>query len=285
MRIVNHDFEILTPISEGGIKELQHIERIARVCYKSEGKITADGESAKKFVRALIKSGHTSTIEHSSISIKLITDRAVSHELVRHRVASYSQESQRYVNYTGDKAGNQVTFVKPSVFAYGKDYNDILRLKEYSRENFNDPLIGCGSDIMSDTDMQQYVWLRSCVDAEGNYFDMIDSGAKPELARSVLPNSTKTEITITCNYRELRNILDLRCDNAAHPDIRFIMKRILIELCRKIPVVFDDLYWKYIKDYKESLSDVFIEDKDFGLKHLPFYLTLTTSNQDVKLYH
>ena len=111
MHIVNAGYEILTPISNGGIKELKHIEQVARTCYKSEDKITPDGESAKKMVRNLIAAGHEAMIEHSTLSVKFIVDRGVSHEIVRHRIASFAQESTRYCNYTKDKFDNQISVI------------------------------------------------------------------------------------------------------------------------------------------------------------------------------
>ena len=113
MKIIEPSYEILTEISKGGIKELQHIEKIARVCYKSESLITEDGESAKKMIKMLIGRDHTAMIEHSSLSVKFIVDRGVSHELVRHRIASFAQESTRYCNYSKDKFDNGITFIKP----------------------------------------------------------------------------------------------------------------------------------------------------------------------------
>ena len=111
MKLLKANFEILTPISDGGIEELRHIEKIGRVCYKSEGKITEDGESAKKFVKMLIDRGHEAMIEHSYMSVKFVVDRGVSHELVTHRIASFAQESTRYVNYSLDKFGNEINVI------------------------------------------------------------------------------------------------------------------------------------------------------------------------------
>ena len=119
MKIIKPSYEILTPISDGGIKELQHIEKIGRVCYKSEDRITDDGESAKKFVKMLISNGHEAMIEHSSLSVKFVVDRGVSHELVRHRIASFAQESTRYCNYSKDKFGNEITVILPCFFDTG----------------------------------------------------------------------------------------------------------------------------------------------------------------------
>lgn len=207
MNIVNAGYEILTEISEGGIEELQHIERIGRVCYKSEDKITEDGESARKFVKMLIDRGHEAMIEHSSLSVKFIVDRGVSHELVRHRIASFAQESTRYCNYSKDKFDNGVTFIKPFFF------DDI----KYQR------------------------WVADMADAESAYFDLLNGGATPQEARSVLPNSTKTEITITANYREWRNFFKLRTAKAAHPQMREVTIPLLEELKEKLPIIFDEI--------------------------------------------
>lgn len=209
MRVIKAGYEIITPISSGGIEELSRIEEIARVCYKSEDLITADGEFAKKMVRMLIERGHTAMIEHSSLSVKFIVDRGVSHELVRHRIASFAQESTRYCNYSKDKFGNGVTFIEPFFFKEGT--------AEY-RE-----------------------WLMAMEDAECRYLNLINAGRTPQEARSVLPNSTKTEIVIIANYREWRNFFCLRVDKAAHPQMREVTVPLLKELKRKLPVIFDDI--------------------------------------------
>lgn len=213
MKIVNAGYEILTKLSENGIEELQHIERIGRVCYKSEDKITEDGESAKKFVQMIINRGHEAMIEHSSLSVKFIVDRGVSHELVRHRIASFAQESTRYCNYSKDKFDNGVTFIKPFFF-------------EENREgNWNN-----------------YDTWESCMrDCEHAYLTLLECGATPQEARSVLPNSTKTEITITANYREWRNFFKLRTAKAAHPQMREVTIPLLAEMKEKLPIIFDDI--------------------------------------------
>lgn len=207
MKIIKAGYEILTNISDGGIEELQHIEKIGRVCYKSEDKITEDGESAKQFVQMIINRGHEAMIEHSSLSVKFIVDRGVSHELVRHRIASFAQESTRYCNYSKDKFDNGVTFIKPFFF--------------------------------DDTEYQR--WIAAMADAESAYLDLLNSGATPQEARSVLPNSTKTEITITANYREWRNFFRLRTTKAAHPQMREVTIPLLKELKEKLPIIFDDI--------------------------------------------
>lgn len=209
MRVIDPSYEILTPISEGGMDELKMLEKIARVCYKSESHITEDGESAKKLITALIRSGHEAMLEHGIISVKFTVDRGVSHEMVRHRMASFAQESTRYCNYSGNKFGNELTFIRPSFF---KDPN---RKAEY------------------------FGWLSLMDEAEKAYRSLIILGAKPEEARSVLPNSLKTEIVVTANYREWRHIFALRTSPKAHPQIREVMIPLMQELREKIPVIFD----------------------------------------------
>lgn len=221
MKIINAGYEILTPISEGGIKELQHIEKIARVCYKSEDFITEDGESAKKMIKMLIGRDHTAMIEHSSLSVKFIVDRGVSHELVRHRIASFAQESTRYVNYSKDKFGNECGFI---------DLNKTIAL-DNKMKNMNS----------TEIDLILIEWEQAMIDAEKHYMNMINRGATPQIARSVLPNSTKTEITITANYREWRNFFKLRTAKAAHPSMREVTIPLLKELKTRLPIIFDDI--------------------------------------------
>lgn len=209
MRIIEPSYEILTEISEGGVKELQHIEKIGRVCYKSEDKITEDGESAKKFVQMLIGRGHEAMIEHSTLSVKFTVDRGVSHELVRHRIASFAQESTRYCNYLKDKFDNGITFIRPFFWEEGTE--------EYSN------------------------WEQAMALAETGYLSAVDMGATPQEARSILPNSTKTEITITANYREWRNFFKLRTAKAAHPQMVQVTRPLLKELKTRLPIIFDDI--------------------------------------------
>ena len=221
MKIIKPSYEILTPISDGGIKELQHIEKIGRVCYKSEDRITDDGESAKKFVKMLISNGHEAMIEHSSLSVKFVVDRGVSHELVRHRIASFAQESTRYCNYSKDKFNNEINVI---------DITDGIALDTKMKKM----TVGEISEIVTE-------WFRAIEDAEKHYMKMIELGATPQIARSVLPTSTKTEITITANYREWRNFFKLRTAEASHPQMREITIPLLKELKTLIPIIFDDI--------------------------------------------
>jgi len=173
---------------------LQLIELAGRTCYKSEDKITA--ESARTFVKRLLQSGHHSVIEHPVASVKFITDRGVSHEAVRHRLASYSQESTRYCNY----GGSEIQFIRP-VWA------DI-------------PLGDPEKWWYQSDDAPIDHWINAMMEAEDAYKDLLRDGWRPEQARSVLPNSLKTEIVMSANLREWRHVFKLRCSKAAHPQIR-----------------------------------------------------------------
>lgn len=204
MKIIQASVKIMTPVN--GVDVLRRIETCGRVCYKSEGKIT-DG-SAEQFVRNLIKRGHESVLEHVSITVKFICDRGVSHEIVRHRLASYSQESTRYCNYSKDGFGGEITVIKP------------LYLEEGTRS------FDC--------------WRGACETAESAYFSLLELGCSPQEARAVLPNSLKTEVVMTANLREWRHFFKLRTAPAAHPQMREVACMALEELRSMIPVVFDD---------------------------------------------
>lgn len=205
MKIIEASYSIEKPID--GAEILKRIEKAGRTCYKSEDRITE--ESAKAFVRMLIERGHESVLEHESITVRFICDRGVSHEIVRHRIASFSQESTRYCNYSGDKFGSELTFIKPCF------------LKDGTSE--------FGS------------WIMAMNFSEFAYFDMLVEGCTPQEARSVLPNSLKTEVVMTANLREWRYFLKLRTAKAAHPQMRELTVPLLEELQKRIPVVFDDI--------------------------------------------
>lgn len=221
MTIIKASYEILTPISDGGIEELKHIERIGRTCYKSEDKITENGESAKTFVKGLIAKGHEAMIEHSSLSVKFTVDRGVTHEIVRHRIASYAQESTRYCCYSKDKFGSEINVINIA---------DGIAL---------DPKMkGLSNDIVGRIIAE---WINAMQDAERHYMTMIHLGATPQIARSVLPTSTKSDLNVTANYREWRNFFKLRTAKSAHPQIREVAIPLLEELKIRLPVIFDDI--------------------------------------------
>ena len=228
MRTISPSFEIITPIDGEFI--LKTLEEIGRTCYKSEDKITE--KSCENFVRNIIKNGHEAVIEHYNISVRLVNDRGVSHEEVRHRIASYAQESTRYCNYSKSKFGNEITYI------------DIKKGMEL------DPKV---SKLNSEMFAAIYdEWVQACIDAENHYNKMIELGATPQIARSVLNNSTKTEICITMNLREWRHFFRLRTAPAAHPQMREIAVQLLQAFKMMIPIVFDDIYQEYLESVKKS---------------------------------
>lgn len=205
MKIIQAGYEIIDPLNGEDI--LKKIEYIARKCYKSEDKI-CEG-SAESMVRNLIKRGHEAMLEHFSFSVCFTVDRGVSHEIVRHRVASFAQESTRYCNYS--KSGD-VSFIRPCFL--GEDTTPF--------DN----------------------WLDSCMRAEREYFIMLENGYTPEEARAVLPNSLKTELVMTANLREWRHFFKLRAVGVTgkpHPQMLEVAVPLLQELKDLIPVVFEDL--------------------------------------------
>jgi len=199
MKILQQSHEILS-LPEN---LLEMLEKAGRTCYKSEDKITK--ESAPKFVKVLRDRGHHAMIEFGDIIVKFITNRGVTHELVRHRLCSFAQESTRYVKYDGN-----MEFILP-VWLEGPNSSDYT------------------------------TWTGAMHMAEANYKYLLSDGWRPEQAREVLPNSLKTEIVVKANIREWRHIFTLRCSKAAHPQIRGLMLPLLKELKNKLPVVFDDV--------------------------------------------
>lgn len=214
MQVLKAKAEVLLTSTTMYEEMLETIEKAGRICYKSEDKITND--SAEKFIEMLIKRRHESVLEHKSISVLVQCDRGVTHEIVRHRIASYSQESTRYCNYSKDKFGKEINVID---IGTGFKYN-------YNNEN----------------DIDKYKeWLYAMEDAEKHYMKMIELGATPQEARSVLPTSLKTEIVITMNIREWRHFFKLRSSNAAHPQMREISDMILERFIILFPVFFKDL--------------------------------------------
>jgi thymidylate synthase (FAD) len=207
MKIIepSHKIEAIMPENA-----MEHLEKCTRTCYRSEGKI-GEGSAAKLMTKVLIK-GHGSVIEHASATVRFVCDRGVSHELVRHRLCAISQESTRYVAYCGgDEEGHELSFVKPCFWEDPKD----SRLDD----NYN-------------------LWLEAMDYAEQFYLTMLKIGAKPEEARSVLPNSLRTELVVTANFREWIHILKLRTGKRAHPQMRQLMIPLGHELADKFPIIF-----------------------------------------------
>lgn len=205
MKIITPYFSFNEPID--GMQTLKRIERAGRVCYKSEDKINDD--SAIRFVASIIARGHESVLEHEKVTVCIICDRGVSHEIVRHRIASYSQESTRYCNYCNEKFGNELTFIKPCFW--------------------------------SENDSQYVIWKEVMQQIEDSYNKLIKGGASPQEARSILPNSLKTEIVVTMNIREWRHFFKLRTAQTAHPQMREIAQMMLVDFKEKFPILFDDI--------------------------------------------
>jgi thymidylate synthase (FAD) len=191
---------------------LLHIENAGRTCYQS---VNTNGDH-ESFIKRIIKSGHESVLEHQTITVRVICDRGVTHEIVRHRLAAYSQESTRYCNYSQDKFSNSIKVIN---IASGFDYN------------LTDP-----------TDRKKYdLWKDAMMTAEKIYFEMLRLGATPQEARSVLPNSLKTELVMTMNIREWRHFFKMRCAHDAHPQMREVANMIYDEFIKRYPVFFMDI--------------------------------------------
>lgn len=205
MKVIPASVEIITPIYGQNILAL--LELCGRTCYKSEDKITEG--SAEKFIGNIIDRGHEAVIEHFNITVRFICDRGVSHEIVRHRLASYCQESTRYCNYSKDGFGNEICVIQP-----------------------------CYLNPLS---VDYAVWQNACEAAESYYFALLHRGHSPQEARAVLPTSLKTELVMTTNIREWRHFLKLRTAKAAHPQMREVALLLLKEFKAQIPVLFDDI--------------------------------------------
>ena len=207
MKIIKPGFELIDKEDFNYERVLKRIEVISRNCYKSEGSITDD--SAEEFIRKIIKRGHEAMIEHHSVSVRIICDRGVMAELTRHRIASFAVESTRYCSYNKEKFGGEVTFIDPT-------------------PHFK-------NSISSD------IWNASMYNAEQTYLRLIKAGESPQMARSILPNSLKTEIIITANLREWRTIFKLRTPKTAHPQMIEVMETLLEGFKCNLPVFFEDI--------------------------------------------
>jgi thymidylate synthase (FAD) len=223
MKIIEPSFDILSPRENDGsginefyrtdglktsfMTEAKLIEIAGRTAYKSEDKITLD--SYDKFIRGIVSRGHEAVIEFGSMTVKFVTDRGVSHELVRHRMCSFVQESTRYCNYSKEKFGEEITVIRPST------WNEMVLT-------------------------QQERWKEAIRESEIAYLGMLKAGLSPQQARAVLPNSLKTEIVVRANFREWRHIFQLRAlSHAAHPDMRTLMIPLYLRCKELLPCVFD----------------------------------------------
>lgn len=204
---------------------LKKLERYGRVCYKSEDKFTRTGPSG--MLKTIIEKNHESVLEHEKLTMLFVIDRGVSHELVRHRMASYSQESTRYCNYSKDKFGSELTLIEP-IFFKGE---------------------------------RRAVWEEAMTVMEREYFRLLELGATAQEARSVLPNSLKTEIAVTMNYRSLRNFLSLRCSVSAHPQIKEVAIPLLLYLQERLEPLFADI--PFDQNFPKEDYGLIVETNDF----------------------
>lgn len=221
---------VLVPGKALGKDILLRLERYARVCYKSEDKMAAEGNP--DFLKSKLKLGHESIIEHEKATVMFVIDRGVSHEIVRHRIAAYSQESTRYCRYSQDKFGNEVSVIEPYFFL-----DDKAAYKQ---------------------------WEDACRTAEQSYMALLQAGRSPQESRSVLPNSLKTEIVVTYNMREWRHFFRLRCDSAAHPQMRQVAIPLLLYFQQQMPSLYDDI--EYDHTFPENhYAEVVVTDDLFNL--------------------
>jgi len=221
MKLIKPYYEIFN--ENDFYRAAKEIELAARTCYKSEDKI--DEFSAAELIKKLINSGHEAMLEFGpSITVKLICDRGVSHELVRHRLCSFAQESTRYCNYSKDKFNNGITFIIPSWITTIQDGNIYDSKVSFSTVETDDN-----------------IWFRSMLQSERWYNQLIKMGWQPQQARSVLPNSLKTEIVVKANIREWRHIFIQRTSKKAHPQMRELMIPLLQHFQLMCPLLFNDI--------------------------------------------
>ena len=218
VKIIEPNVKVITELD--GDKILKHIETCGRTCYQSYQNESDDTSSAKKMIAMLIKLGHESVLEHFSITVKMKTDVGCYKDITRHRAGTaFSIESTRYCNYSNDKFGNEISFIKP------------INIKD---------------------DTQEYdIWYQCINEIEKSYNKMAEIGCKPDQLRMILPHSTAAEVSMTANLRSWRHIFKMRCAKQAHPSVRQIMLMTLYEFHQNIPVVFDDLYEEFKNDMIE----------------------------------
>lgn len=242
MKIIRAHYQIMKPdLDDPKTASMiyRDIEESGRTCYVSGASMT--GESGEKFVRTMVKNGHDAMLEHASMKVKFIVDRGVSHEIVRHRLCSFAQESTRYCNYSKDKFGNEITVIEPCFF------QDIPSDRKAGIMDVLDGVIRyneCSLGELSAHEEAFMEWYKSCSSSEYGYFEMLKLGATPEEARSVLPHSLKTEIVVKANMREWREIFKLRAageHGKPHPQMLEVMVPLLNECKLKLPALFDDI--------------------------------------------
>lgn len=218
MKIVQAQITPITPLNGQAI--LKRIEEIARTCYRSEDKITADGKSAEQIVKALTNAGHWAMLEHATISMRYLSNIAAYKDLTRHRHGSYAIESTRFCNYNKGKFGNEIKFLEPV---------------EISKDHY-----------------KYTIWLGAMCYAEQSYMNMAKLGATADELSLMLPQSTAAEFVITANLREWNHIFSLRAVGHSRPCVREIMIPTLELFHKEIPIVFDDVYNKMVAEKQKQ---------------------------------
>lgn len=218
MKIVEAQITQITPLN--GRAMLKQIEEIARTCYRSEDKITADGKSAEQIVKALVNAGHWAMLEHATISMRYLSNIAAYKDLTRHRHGSYAIESTRWCSYNKGKFGSEIKFLDPV-------------------------------EIPKDS-LKYQVWLNAMEQAENNYMNLASMGAKPDELSLVLPQSTAAEFVITANLREWNHIFGLRAVGHSRPCVQQIMQPTLDMFHKEISIVFDDVYNKMVEEKQKQ---------------------------------
>lgn len=208
MKVVKPDCRIVALTEADPTRLMKHLEAMGRICYQSEDAIT--DKSYEPFLKNIIARGHEAVLEHATVTAVVICDRGISHEIVRHRIAAYCQESTRYCNYSKGKFGEEITVVEPFFWDEGS--------------------------------AERRMWQRACEATEVAYFDLLNEGATPQQARDVLPNSLKTQLAITMDIREWRHFFRLRCGKGEHPQMIELACKGLVEFYDYFPCLFEDIY-------------------------------------------
>ena len=204
MRVIQPSYELTFFRPESDITQMQFMEKVVRTCYKSEG-IIDDGTDVK-LLRKIRKRGHLAMFEFGWFAAHITADRGFTHEMVRHRLGSFAQESTRYCNYSKDRHGREITC-----------------LQEGLSDSYSVQIL---------TDIQER--------CEAAYLALLQAGNRPEIARAALPISLKAEIWVAANFREWRHIFRMRCDKAAHPTMRTVMHPLFQDVYKKYPIIFED---------------------------------------------
>jgi len=220
---------------------IRHIEKAIKKSYKLEKENSY--EEAQEYIRKRIRAGHTSVIEHFSFSVSFIVNRGFTHEIVRHRLASFTQESTRYCNYSKDRFGHHLTFIIPPWL--NLEEGEYVLVKNNTSNVIEvypsgSPFMYYSTEMKSLT-VNGHRWLLNLLKSEEDYMDLIKDGWKPEQARDILPHALKTEIFITANLKEWRWIFHERYSKAAHPQMIEMMGPLLEDLKNRLPVFFEDI--------------------------------------------